>query len=237
MFNGKIVAVIPARGGSKGLPGKNIRVLNGKPLIVYTIEAAIKCNLIDRVICSTDDKDIAEIAINAGAEVPFIRPKHLSQDLSHTPPVIEHAVNFLEEKGIKVGLVITLQPTSPLRTEYQISESINAFRAGIFDSLVAVKDGYPPWWMVKAQGDRLQSVINFPGSRNPFNLERQELPATYQINGSIYITRRPYLKNSGSIINIENCGYYLMDEESSLDIDTLTDFNIVEQTLKNRLKI
>ena len=234
MITPNIIAVIPARGGSKGLPGKNAKLLNGKPLIVYTIEAAIKCKLINRVICSTDDSRIAQIARDAGAEVPFIRPKNLSQDVSHTPPVIQHAVNFLEQDGLQVDLVVTLQPTSPLRTEFQISQSIKNFIAGDFDSLVAIKDGYPPWWMVKVQGDRLQSVLNFPDSRNPFNLERQELPETYQINGSIYITTWPYLKNSGSIINIENCGYYLMDEESSLDIDTLNDFNIVEQTLKNR---
>ncbi len=231
-----IVAIIPARGGSKGLPGKNIKKLNGKPLISYTIGAALKCDSIDRVICSTDDEEIAEIAQNEGAEVPFLRPKYLSTDMAHTPPVIEHAVNYLEtQEGKKVDVVVTLQPTSPLRNDFHIEQSLTQFFKDNYDSLVSVKNGYPPWWMFKIEKGRAKPLLSLEGSVNPFNLERQQLPPVYEINGAIYITDRGFLKHNSSIINRENCGLFLMDQESSLDIDTMTDFVVIEEILKSKI--
>ena len=230
-----IVAVIPARGGSKGVPKKNLKLLNGKPLIVYTIEAAVKCKLINRVICSTDDEEIATIAKEFGAEVPFLRPKELSTDTAHTPPVIEHTVNYLEEKdGLKVDLVITLQPTSPLREHFHITEAINKFFQGDYDALISIKTGYPPWWMFKAEGDKLLPFASLGSGVNPYNLERQQLPPAYEVNGAIYITKRDFLKRENSIISKDNCGFIIMDQETSLDIDTLTDFMVVEEVMKKK---
>lgn len=125
MFNDKkFIAVIPARGGSKGLPGKNIKELCGKPLIVYTIETALKSKIFDKVIVSTDSLEIAEIAKKAGAEIPFLRPKELATDTADSMDVLIHAIKFLEEKGEKFDYIMKLQPTSPLRTEEDIRKSV-----------------------------------------------------------------------------------------------------------------
>ncbi|MDC0239191.1 acylneuraminate cytidylyltransferase family protein [Candidatus Thioglobus sp.] len=231
-----IVAIIPARGGSKRLHGKNIKRLNGRPLISYTIDAALKCDSIVRVICSTDNEEIAEIAQNEGAEVPFLRPEYLSTDITKTPPVIEHAVSYIEiQEGKKVDVVVTLQPTSPLRESSHIEQSLKQFFKGKYDSLVSVRKGYPPWWMLKVEKGRAKPLLNLESSVNPFNLSRQQLPSAYEINGAIYITDRRFLQNNSSVISIENCGVFLMDQESSLDLDTMTDFLIIEEILKSKI--
>ena len=230
-----IIAIIPARGGSKRLPGKNIKRLNGRPLISYTICAALECNSIDKVICSTDDEQIAEIAQNEGADVPFLRPKHLSTDLARTAPVIEHAVNYLEiQEGKKVDVVLTLQPTSPLRSSSHIEQSLALFFKDKYDSVVSVKSGYPPWWMLKIEKGRAKPLLSLEGSVNPYNIDRQDLPSTYEINGAIYITNRSFLMNCSSVVNRHNCGAFIMDQESSVDIDTMTDFMLAKEILKSR---
>jgi CMP-N,N'-diacetyllegionaminic acid synthase len=231
----KVVAVITAREGSKGLPNKNIKMLLGKPLIYYTIKAALGSKFIDRVIVSTDGKEIAKIAKKYGAEVPFLRPAHLATDTAHTPPVVEHAISYLEkEEGYKVDIVVTLQPTNPLRTTEHIDLGIKKFLNAKTDSLAGVKEAFPPWWLFRPKGDKIVSFIKFKKGINPYNLERQQLPKVYQPNGAVYITKRNYLKRSNSVINPKSCAYLLMDEESSLDIDTPRDFKVTEQVLKMR---
>ena len=225
----QFVAIIPARGGSKELPGKNIKKINDKPLIEYTIEAALSCNLIERVICSTDNDEISKVAIKAGAEVPFKRPISLSTDTAHTPPVIEHALDFLEKKEqIKIKNVITLQPTSPLRKSIHIEKAIEEYSKNNFDSLISVKEGFPPWWMFTTNKNKLEPFAKLDDSENAYNLERQQLPKIFEANGAIYITDRNYLKKRASLINPDSCGYILMDQKSSLDVDNLTDFMLCD---------
>ncbi len=233
----KFVAIIPARGGSKELPGKNIKKINNKPLIEYTIEAALECKLIERVVCSTDDEEISKIAKNAGAEVPFKRPSFLSTDTAHTPPVIEHAINFLEiNENLIINNVVTLQPTSPLRKSKHILKAIKSFSKNNFDSLISVQEGFPPWWSFLNVNSKLQPFAILDSKQNAYNLERQQLPKVFEANGAIYITQRNYLKNYRSLINPDNCGYILMDKKSSLDIDDQIDFTLCELIMKNNLK-
>lgn len=235
MIEGKtVVAVIPARARSKRLPSKNIKKLLGKPLIFYTIKAALRSKFIDRTIVSTDSKKIAKIAKKYGAEAPFLRPARLATDTAHTPPVIEHAINYLENGGYKVDIVATLQPTSPLRQIEHIDLGIKKFLSAGTDSLVGVKEAFPPWWLFKPKGDKVVPFTEFKKGVNAFNLERQQLPKVYQVNGALYVTKRNYLKRANSLINPKSCAYLLMDEESSLDIDTPLDFKITEQVLKTR---
>jgi len=236
MIKGKtVVAVIPARARSKSLPGKNIKKLLGKPLISYTIEAALHTKFIDRTIVSTDGKKIAEISKRYGAEVPFLRPARLATDTAHTPAAIEHAISYLEKnQDYKVDIVITLQPTSPLKRIEHIDLGIKKFLSVGADSLVSVKEAFPPWWLFRPKGDKVIPFIEFKRGVNAFNLERQQLPKVYQVNGALYVTKRSYLKKTNSLVNPKSCAYILMDEESSLDVDTPLDFKIIEQVLKTR---
>lgn len=236
MIKGKtVVAVIPARAGSKSLPGKNIKKLRGKPLISYTIEAALRSKFIDRTIVSTDGKKIAEISKRCGAEVPFLRPAYLATDTAHTPPAIEHAVNYLEKnEDYKADIVVILQPTTPLRRTEHIDLGIKKFLKAGTDTLVGVKEAFPPWWLFKPQKGKVVPFIEYKKGINAYNLERQQLPKIYQVNGALYVTKRNYLKRANSFINPRSCAYLLMNEESSLDVDTPLDFKIAEAVLKTR---
>ncbi len=232
---GNVVAVIPARGGSKGVPRKNIRLLAGKPLIAYTIEAALQSKMLDRVIVSTDDEEIARIAKKYGAEVPFMRPADLATDTAHTPPVIEHAVSWLEEnENYPVYAVVILQPTSPLRTAEHIDTAIEKFLKQGCESLISIKKGYPPWWLWEIHGERIAPFIEYKKGVNPRDLERQQLPAVYCPDGAIYVMRRDFLKKAKTIINASDCGYVAFDEDATIDIDSEIDFKIVEEIIKKK---
>lgn len=225
-----VVAIIPAKGGSKGLPGKNIADLNGRPMIAYTIDAALKSKYIDRVVVSTDDEKIAKISRECGAEVPFLRPKNLAQDTTHTPPVIEHAVRFLEKGGFKVDIVLTLQPTSPLRVSKQIDEAITFMAKSRFSSVVSVRPtDYPPYWMVKVKDNKAVPFVD--DGTDYYRKERQQLPRTYQINGAVYATRRDVLAKEKVVIS-RNCGAVVMDNITSLDVDTYEDLERINKVLQ-----
>ncbi len=227
-----VVAVIPARGGSKGLPGKNVIDLCGKPLIAYTIEAALQSKYIDRVVVSTDAPHIAKIARRYGAEVPFLRPRSLALDTAHTPPVIIHAIRFLEKHSYGVDIVVTLQPTSPLRESRQIDQAIERLVTSRCGSVASAKPAeYPPYWLVKIRGHKAIPFVN--DGVNYFNKERQQLPKTYQLNGAIYVTRKNRLLESGNIIT-ERCGIVLMDDITSSDIDTYSDLEKIAGIVKKR---
>lgn len=235
----KVVAVITAKGHSRKLPGKNIKKLLGKPLIYYSIKAVKESKLVDRVILSTDSEKIARIARKYGAEVPFLRPKELATDTAHTPPVITHALKFLEEKeGYKTDIAVTLQPTSPLRKKGVIDEMIKTLVKGNYDSVISVVNvgGYHPWWMSKMKGDRLVPFLDLPKDADPYNLERQQLPTVLKQNGSVYVTQAKSLFEKDNIIIAENCGAFLMDETFSLDIDNDLDFRLVEMVMKKMSK-
>lgn len=239
MINKKnIVAIIPARGGSKGLPNKNIRKLLGQPLIYYSIKTALKSKLVDRVIVSTDSEKIAKIAKKCGAEVPFKRPAYLAADTAHTPPVIQHAVKFLKEKeNYHPDIVVTLQPTSPLRKEEDIDKMIKILVKNNYDSIISIQNvgSHHPWWMSKMKNNKLVPFLDKLDA-DPYNLERYQLPRVFQQNGSIYITKTKALFEKNNIIIKENCGAYLMDNIYSLEIDDYNDFLFMAMIMKKIIK-
>ena len=237
---GKVVAIIPARGGSKGLPGKNILPLLGKPVLAYTAEAARQATTLDRIILSTDSEEIAQAGKEWGLEVPFLRPDHLATDTAHPTAVIEHAVSFLEEQeGYQVDLLVTLQPTSPLRCSHHIDQTVRLVQEQPeFDSAITVAEvEVPPFWMFKRHGDLLQPFVD--DGVNYSLRRRQELEQLYRQNGAVYVTRRWLLKDQGILFSAYgggSTGYLLMDQISSLDIDTKADFLVIESVLKSQAK-
>jgi N-acylneuraminate cytidylyltransferase len=216
MIAGKtVLAVIPARGGSKGVPRKNIRVVAGKPLIAWTIEEARRSSHIDRLIVSTDDSEIAAVAQQWRCEVPFMRPPELARD--ETPgiaPVI-HAMEALPER---YDLVVLLQPTSPLRSGADIDGCIATLVARQAKACVSVAEpGQSPYWMYKLDDkDRLQPLLE-----GAFN-RRQDLPKVYSLNGAVYVAEAEWLLQSNSFVGPGTIGY-IMPIGRSLDIDTETD--------------
>lgn len=230
------IAVIPARGGSKGVPGKNIIDLGGKPLIAYTIEAALQSDVIDRVVVSTDSEKIAEVAARLGAEVPFLRPAELATDSAHSADVVEHAVGFVEAaEKVAFKYVIMLQPTSPFRNARHITEAMRTFLDGPHESLITIKrQEYPPWWMFRLDGDRLTTAVTWKPGVNIFNMVRQDFPDVYRPNGAFYVTYREKLRESGNLINPNSCGYYIMATEDSVDIDTPADLAVARAEFSRR---
>jgi len=226
--NQKVVAIIPARGGSKGVPRKNIRDLAGKPLIAYTIEAAKKSGYVDRLIVSTDDEEIATISKSYGVEVPFMRPAELATDEAPTLSVIQHAVKFLEIEGSKIDIVIILQPTSPLRGEMWIEEVVEKLLKTGADSVITVcKMKHHPLWSFTIKGDRL-----FPFSKEGLTTtKRQDLPEIYAANGAVYAIRRDVLFEQNSAFGRDTRAV-VMPYEESVDVDDYFDLFTAEMVLK-----
>ena len=228
-----VLAVVTARGGSKGLPGKNLRELGGKPLIAWTIEAGLQSRRIDRLILSTDDEEIAEVGRRFGADVPFIRPAELATDTSHHPEVMIHAAQFVaEDAAVDYDVILLLQPTVPFRTGAHIDQSIELFLRSGAESLIALKtQDYPPWWMFQLEGERIRPAFEWKPGVNVFNMERQEFPAVYRPNGAIYLTWTQSLIVNKRLVDPADCAYFIMDQAASVDIDTLTDFTLAEAML------
>ncbi len=229
----KILAVIPARGGSKSVPRKNIVKLDGVPLINYTISAAIESECFTDIIVSTDDSEIAEISKELGAQVPFVRPEDLASDEAQSAPVIEHALHFMEnEKSIKYDAVLMLQPTSPLRTSTHIKESIDLFSSQECDSVVSIVSvgGNHPFRMKRLVGNQLVSYIDqgFWDMR-----PRQVLPDVYIRNGAIYLIDRDVIVNQHQLIGSKCLGYVMSDTESA-NIDTPIDLMLAELLIKEQ---
>jgi N-acylneuraminate cytidylyltransferase/CMP-N,N'-diacetyllegionaminic acid synthase len=223
-----MIAIIPARGGSKGLPNKNIKELNGIPLIAYTIKAALAAKHVSRIIISTDSPEIAEIGIRYGAEVPFLRPTSLSQDNSKIIDAFIYTIERLNtEENATINTFIKLQPTSPLRTSQHIDEAIQLFYDKKPDSLISyIKMPHPPEWACKIDNGKVSKYFN-DGSE-PIN--RQELPQAYMPNGAIYILQYKVLKVTRQYIT-NNTIPYIMPTRESTDIDNLEDFELAEYYL------
>ncbi len=227
----KYIAIIPARGLSKGVPRKNIKILAGKPLIAWTIEAALSSKLINRVIVSTEDQEIAEISKFYGAEVPFMRPIELSQDDTPTLLVLQNMIKRLDIKDI--DNIITLQPTSPLRTTNHLNEAIYKFErcpdSNCLVSCIEVPHNFTPDSIMKISNEGFLQNFN-EDNIQPKYLRRQDKPKYYARNGAaIYITKKDIINNgilSGNIMP------YYMDKFSSLDIDTEDDFILAEILFK-----
>ena len=227
----KIVATICARGGSKGMSRKNIRPLCGKPLIVYTIEAAQKCELIDKIVVSTEDREIAELAKANSAEVPFLRPEELAQDDTPKLLVIKHAIQYLEsQEGYYPDIVIDLDPTSPLRTEKDIENCIKIVRDEGADNIFSVTAAHrnPYFNMVEIIDGKVQLVKQLAQSIS----RRQDAPEVYDMNASIYVWKKERLMNSNSLF-LERTRIYVM-QEWAIDINSETSFGLVESIMKNR---
>ncbi|MBZ0264074.1 acylneuraminate cytidylyltransferase family protein [bacterium] len=221
----KVLGIIPARGGSKGVPRKNIKLLLGKPLIGWTIEASAASNL-TRTILTTDDEEIAQIGKELGADVPFIRPANLATDSSGAIPVIQHALELVEkEDGIIYDAIMMLQPTTPFRTVEDINGSLDLLERTGADSVISVIDvgGHHPARMKYLDGDKL---IDPPFCEAYENQPRQELEPMYLRTGAIYLTKREILLQNS--LKGNDCRAWIMPEERSVNIDTPIDFEMAE---------
>lgn len=228
------LAIIPSRGGSKGLPRKNILPLLGKPLIAYSIEAARASRFIGRVVVSTDDVEIAEIARRYDAEVPFLRPPDLARDDTPSLPVVQHVISQLQKSdGYEPKVIILLQPTSPLRRTADIDRSVALLTKSGADSVVSVCIAeHHPYWMKSLEGDQVRPFL----ANAPEHNRRQDLPPVYRLNGAVYVTRREVVTQHNLLLGSDTRGV-VMDADSSVDIDTLLDFKLAEFILRQRTNV
>ena len=225
-MSSNILAVIPARGGSKGVPGKNKRIIGGKPLIAYSIEAAIKSKSLDRIVISTDDSDIAEIGLSYGVSV-INRPESLALDDSAVTSAVSHAVKVLrDDEAFATDVVVLLQPTSPLRTVEDIDSAIGLYlKTGMTVCSVSECGDNHPARMYSISDSRLQSLMPKISS-----LRRQDLPKIYHRNGALYVFSYPSMVADGIIT--ESMVPYVMGAESSINIDAELDVSFLEAVLK-----
>jgi CMP-N-acetylneuraminic acid synthetase len=219
----RVLGLIPARGGSKGVPRKNLRLLCGNPLLQYTAEAALGASRLSRVVLSTEDAEIAELGQRCGLEVPFSRPPELAQDETPMLPVAQHAVRMLEAEGDRFDALCLLQPTNPLRRSEDIDACIELLEESDADAVMTVLPvpaEYNPHWVYfkNASGFLYLST----GETMPIS-RRQELPAAYHREGSVYVTRRNVLMEGNSFYGSRLIGYPL-DAERSVNIDTIDDW-------------
>jgi CMP-N,N'-diacetyllegionaminic acid synthase len=219
----KPLVVIPARGGSKGIPRKNIKLLNGKPLIHYSIETAQKIFL-DEIICvSTDDQEIKQISELMGIKVPFLRPAEFATDSAGSQEVLMHAISYYEKQGYFADTIILLQPTSPFRTSDQIAEALKIYDTNI-DMVVSVKETKSNPYFVLFEENK-EGFLN--KSKEANFIRRQDCPKVYELNGSIYIINVESLKQK-KISDFTIIKKYVMDSTSSVDIDTPLDWEWAE---------
>lgn len=222
----KVLGVIPARGGSKGLPGKNIRDLAGKPLIAWTIEAAQASRSIDRLILSSDDNEIIQAARRWGCEAPFVRPSHLATDNAATIDVVLDAMR----RCPGFDWVVVLQPTSPLRTAQDIDDCMSqSLELGASAGVSVCEAEVSPYWMF-GRGDhgRLMTLLTTPEGVT----RRQDLPKVYQLNGAVYVARSEWLRVNAGFVTPQTYAY-VMSQQRSIDIDDERDFLFAEQILSD----
>ncbi len=222
---GSVLGLVVARGGSKGLPKKNLKMVAGIPLISWTIDAALKSGCIDRVVLSSDCSEIMSVAAAMGCEVPFKRPSSLATDEATSIDVVLHALDNLPD----YDFVVLLQPTSPLRTSEDIDSAFNLIVSSGAPSCVSVCEASEsPYWMFNLEANlRLSSVI----PNESIITRRQDLPPVYVLNGAIYIARVDWLRRTKSFFGHE-CVAYKMPRERSMDIDTAEDFEKFRQKIE-----
>lgn len=228
MHDNKFVVIIPARGGSKGIPNKNLKELLGKPLIAYSIECAFNSKYVDKVIVSTDSPEIASISKKYGAEVPFLRPSELATDSSPVIDTFIYTIERLEkEEGIDINQFIVLQPTSPLRNTKDLDEAIELFMDKDADSVVSYTlEEHPVYWHKYLKEDgRLEDFMPSSISR------RQDYRKTYYPNGAIYVFKKTLILQRNYYS--ENTYAYIMPRNRSVDIDYQEDFDYIEYLISN----
>ena len=224
-----MIALIPARGGSKGLPGKNIRLLNGKPLIAYAIEAALKAKHIDRVIISTDDEEIARVAVEYGAELPFMRPAELASDTAMAVDNYIYTIDRLEKEGGKpIEAFVVLQPTSPLRIAEDIDGAVELFLKKEADSVISyTKEAHPVVWHKYLDNESRFVDIFDANIKN-----RQENRVSYYPNGAVYVFRTAIIRERKYYTDRSYA--YVMPRSRSVDIDFIEDFEYAEFLLNRK---
>lgn len=217
------IAIIPARGGSKGVPKKNIKDLNGKPLIAYSIEQALATKKIDKVVVSTDCDDIANVSKKYGAEV-IKRPDNLSGDFASSEEALIHTLKELSKDGWVASFVVFLQCTSPLRGSADIANCLDLVTSGRFDSSLSVVENHKFLWRTDLQGNAI------PVNYDPHNRKMRQEIEEYQENGSIYVMKAEDLVATKCRLN-GVVGVHVMAEETGYEIDTSVDFKIIEQLM------
>lgn len=223
-----MLALITARAGSKGLPRKNILLAGGKPLLAWTVDAAISAECVERVVLSSDDHEIMDAARSAGCDVPFCRPAHLASDVATSIDVVLHALDQLPG----YDYVILLQPTSPLRTAADIDAAFELMLQSGAPSCVSVCEAdQSPYWMYRVEvGNKLQRLL----SEVDGITRRQDLPPVYVLNGAIYIAQIDWLRENKSFVG-GGAVAYLMPKERSLDIDTVQDFELFRSRIEDEI--
>ena len=230
----KILAVITARGGSKGIPRKNVKELAGKPLITYSIEVAKNSKYLTRCIVSTDDQEIIDIAQKYGADIPFIRPDELAKDDSTSLDVVNHALGWLKENNNEeYDYLMILQPTSPLRTSEDIDACIKKAINTNADSVMSMKEleDFSPKKLKKINNDLISPYFKDEGN---FSARRQDLDKMYKRNCAIYLTKTEFIKQNDLFGKVSRT--YIMPEERSIDINQLIDFELAEFWIKKLTK-
>jgi CMP-N,N'-diacetyllegionaminic acid synthase len=228
--NLSVLAVVTARGGSKGLPGKNIRPLIGKPLINWTIEAALAAPSIDSIVVSTDDEKIATVARSAGARVPFMRPSALASDTASSIDVLLHAIDTLEQIGESYDVVVLLEPTSPLRESCDIEQSLSQLienRAGSVVSVCRAESHHPAFMYRQTSDSRLTPFTN----QQPSTLRRQEIEPVYFLEGTVYCSHIDVLRAQRSFYHQDTLAYEV-PKWKSIEIDDIYDFVMVEALMR-----
>jgi len=228
MINGlRVLALITARGGSKGLLGKNLRPLNGRPLVAWSVEAAQHSPYVDRIVISSDSDDIIAAAVDAGAEAPFVRSPELAADDTGSVPVVLDALDRLHD----YDLMVLLQPTSPLRIASDIDKClVTCVESGAPSVLTITETSKSPYLAFHMGEDRrLDRLLDPPEC----SIRRQDLPLTYNVNGAVYVARVPWFQRKKTFISAETVGC-IMPPERSIDIDTLLDLRIAEMIMMDK---
>jgi CMP-N,N'-diacetyllegionaminic acid synthase len=229
-----VLGLVVARGGSKGVPRKNLKKLCGQPLIRYTIETAKQSSLLSSIVISTDDNEIAEVAAQYGCEVPFMRPANLASDKATIIPVIKHALDELEAVGRHFDAVFLLQPTNPLRTVTDINNTINMLQNSDADSIlsvVKVEDHHPARMKLIGSDGFLKEP---PYAAKIFDAPRQSFEDVYLRNGAVYLFRTSLIKEHNKIMG-ETCLPYIIPRERGFNIDDEVDFVLIESLLNVNL--
>lgn len=230
----RILAVIPARGGSKGVPQKNIKLLGNKPLLFYTAERALESSFLSKVILSTDSEEIASIGRELGLEVPFIRPSELAKDTTPTIQVLQHAIDFFETQDVFFDAICILQPTTPFREKGFIDVAIEKFLQTQVDTLIsvlAVPHQFNPHWVFVEDGMNILKIATGDKTIIP---RRQELPKSFYRDGSIYLIKKEVIMQQNSLFG-EKIGYVESNAENFVNIDTVKDWELAEQIIKSRM--
>lgn len=231
----RYLGIIPARGGSKGVPGKNIKRLGGKPLLAYTAESALSSKELDLVVLSTESEEIAKVGQSLGLEVPFLRPKALASDNTPTIEVVMHAISFYKAKGVLIDHIILLQPTSPFRANNLIANCIKTLEDKNADSLISVRHvpkKFNPHWIFEPNAHGYLKIATGEKDIIP---RRQELPDSFYRDGQIYITKTDVINRNKSFFGERLTFYLNHNSGSNINIDTLDDWAVAEDYVSRNL--